>query len=388
MLPPEKLVVIGPVGCDYWPEPHFRSFASSSISYFLGFHCWIASESSLCNHLGHSFSQCQLAKQPRSSGNSWPVQKPPSSWGVPSKAPSPLRNLPNLLVPSGKEGLGAFPIREVSDPACLDGSSAGDNSNVSLLSSMHNADQRRSPCIDNSNIHIVHCCNRSPKMASGKVKHPLGDHQLEPPASHPPLSGCPPPSSAAISQQEVSMTSIEECLSNISSEAGDASLAGLEGMLGCLEATALTGLVDGLRREGNMMISAEDEGPPIRAVSRLEIPKTSVDPIILDSPLQTDVPEHELGSTSEESCIKAPVCREVLDPVLKPQNLVSNMNVVGFAPEVLSAVAHCWQMAPCSDNSHPVVNCSSKLSPVAAEVVPMDGGPMLAPCHSGFVRVE
>ncbi|GMH05956.1 hypothetical protein Nepgr_007796 [Nepenthes gracilis] len=45
--------------------------------------------------------------------------------------------------------------------------------------------------------------------------------------------------------------------------------------------------------------------------------------------------------------------------------MVPYVNVVGFAPEVLSTVA-----------------------PTAAEVVPVDVGPKLAPCPSGFDRVE
>ncbi|GMH14055.1 hypothetical protein Nepgr_015896 [Nepenthes gracilis] len=72
----------------------------------------------------------------------------------------------------------------------------------------------------------------------------------------------------------------------------------------------------------------------------------------------------ELGTTSEESCIEAPV-------------------LSAMAPSI-----HCWQMAHCGDNSHPVVNCRSKLSPLAAEVVLVDIGPKLAPCPSGLVRVE
>ncbi|GMH04961.1 hypothetical protein Nepgr_006801 [Nepenthes gracilis] len=54
----------------------------------------------------------------------------------------------------------------------------------------------------------------------------------------------------------------------------------------------------------SMMISAEDERPLVHAVSRLEIPKTSVDPFILDSLLQTDVSEVNSLLRAKGSCIQ------------------------------------------------------------------------------------
>ncbi|GMH14618.1 hypothetical protein Nepgr_016459 [Nepenthes gracilis] len=155
-------------------------------------------------------------------GSSRPIQKPRPHVGVPPRLlpikepPKPLGYHPSqglFLIPcappwSQREETCSNSVRtqvgrkdlelshpEVSDPSCPDGSSSGDNTNGRLLSSVHNADQRRSPCLDNSDIQIVHRGNRSPKMASGRVDHPPADHQLEPPASHPPLFGCPPPSS-------------------------------------------------------------------------------------------------------------------------------------------------------------------------------------------------
>ncbi|GMH15410.1 hypothetical protein Nepgr_017251 [Nepenthes gracilis] len=74
-------------------------------------------------------------------------------------------------------------------------------------------------------------------------------------------------------------------------------------------------------------------------------------------------------------------------------NKAPNVNVVRFDPEALSAEApssasHCWKMAPCSDISHPVVNCSSKLAPVVAEKVLVDAGPKMAHCPFGNDRVK
>ncbi|GMH02206.1 hypothetical protein Nepgr_004045 [Nepenthes gracilis] len=113
---------------------------------------------------------------------------------------------------------------------------------------------------------------------------------------------------------------------------------------------------------------------------------------VLDE-LVPDLDEPELGSTTDGVCIEAPVCRVVLDPNLKPQNKALNVNVVWFPSEVLSVEApnsasHCWQMAPCSEISHPVVNCSSKLAPVVAEEVPVDAGPKMDPCPISNDRVE
>ncbi|GMH00990.1 hypothetical protein Nepgr_002829 [Nepenthes gracilis] len=92
----------------------------------------------------------------------------------------------------------------------------------------------------------------------------------------------------------------------------------------------------------------------------------------------------ELGSTTDGVCIEATVCRVDLAP---------NVNVVRFDSEVLSADApssasHCWQMAPCGEFSHLVVNCSSKLAPVDAEEVPVVAGPKMAPCPIGNDKVE
>ncbi|GMH27853.1 hypothetical protein Nepgr_029696 [Nepenthes gracilis] len=81
------------------------------------------------------------------------------------------------------------------------------------------------------------------------------------------------------------------------------------------------------------------------------------------------------------------------DAVMRSESKAPNVTVVRFAPEVMAAEApssasHCWKMAPCSDISLPIVNCSSKLAPVVAEEVPMDAGSKIAPCSIGNDRVE
>ncbi|GMH31671.1 hypothetical protein Nepgr_033515 [Nepenthes gracilis] len=92
---------------------------------------------------------------------------------------------------------------------------------------------------------------------------------------------------------------------------------------------------------------------------RFEVPGETVP--CLDQP--------ELGSVTDGVCVEAPVCRVVLDSDLKPLNKAPN------------------KMAPCSGCSHPAVNCSSKLAPVAAEVVQVVAGPKMAPCPIGNDRV-
>ncbi|GMH25380.1 hypothetical protein Nepgr_027223 [Nepenthes gracilis] len=171
--------------------------------------CLMDGGACLCNLLGHSASRCHLEKQPHSSGSSRPDHKPPPTRGVPSKAPSPIKDTPkplgptspsqgcpnsfspllslceetcsdSSLVPIGTQGPGALPAQDVPDPSSLDGPSNGDDTN-------------------------------------GREDPPPGDHHLEPPVSHPLLSECPPPLSAAISQQGDMMNSAEERLPYISS---------------------------------------------------------------------------------------------------------------------------------------------------------------------------
>ncbi|GMH22183.1 hypothetical protein Nepgr_024026 [Nepenthes gracilis] len=170
MLPTEKSVVCGPLGtqlvCPVPQQPPLTKLWMGLLPrtpflvlrlqrHLLFLRCPLLDNNKIkgkpvccsrCNRLGHSSSRCHLTMPPHSSGRPQIAHKPLSSRGEPSKAP---------------------PIKETPKPPGPPSPSLGySNSFASVqagrvLSSMCTDDQRRGPCLDNTDKQIVPPDNRT-----------------------------------------------------------------------------------------------------------------------------------------------------------------------------------------------------------------------------------